>query len=105
MRLTVTSPLEARRCSSRCTAPEPEPVSSISSLAKKLRDGWPNSSASTRCWVVVKSASARLTDASASAAAALRRAGRDDRAVAILPISGILMPVLGRMQAAGSFIR
>ena len=40
----VTSPLDARLLSTRCTAPDPEPVSSISSLAKKLRDGWPNSS-------------------------------------------------------------
>ena len=35
----VTRPLDTSRLSSRCTAPEPEPVTSINSLAKKLRDG------------------------------------------------------------------
>ena len=100
MRVTFTNPLDARRLSSRCTAPEPEPVSPINSVAKKLREGWPNSSASMRCWVVVNSASARLVGISVCAAADLRRLGRNVRAGANMPISSILVPILGKVQPA-----
>jgi len=87
--------LETSRVNSRCTAPEPEPVSRISSLAKKLRAGWPNNSARTRCWVVVKSASARLVGAS-ELLTALPPVGSVE---SILPIAGILLPIMGTKQA------
>src|SRR5712692_680456 len=83
IRVTVTNPLCASRASSRCTAPEPPPASLISSVAKKLRSGWPNRKASTRCRVVENSASARLV------------AGGDTEVLAFMPILGILIPILG----------
>jgi hypothetical protein len=85
MRLDVTSPLSVSRFNSRCTAPEPEPVKPITSLAKNERSGWPNSSDNTRCWVVVKSASERLAWGGS-----------------FVPILGILMPDMGMSMAVAN---
>ena len=59
-------PVKIRRFISHCTAPDPEPVRAMSSVAKKLREGWPNSRPSKRCRVVVNRASAMLLGTSSA---------------------------------------
>jgi hypothetical protein len=71
------------------TLPEPPPASSISSVAKKLRSGWPNKYAITRCCVVENSASARLVRFGASRG----------RGFALVPMLGILVPNMGMFKS------
>ena len=88
---TLSRPLPESRASSRCTAPLPAPVVWISSLIEKLRPGWPNRQPSTRCWVAVNRASDRLALAY-SAAASLTRG------LVSMPISGRILPELGKRK-------
>ena len=63
-------------------------ASLISSVAKKLRSGWPNKYASTRCWTVENNASARL----------VRFWTLETRGFVFVPILGMLMPNMGMFK-------
>lgn len=76
------SPLSTSRASSRRIAPEPPAARSISSCWMNERSGWPKRSESTRCCVVVKSASAKPVVL----------------CLAAVPILGMLLPSLGIRQ-------
>ena len=101
----TTSPASARRRSSLCTAPDPDPVSSMSSLVKKVRSGCPNKRDRTRCCVEVNRASIKLVRRGGFlplAACPFRCESHRFTGLSFVPILGIVVPKMGTFQSGFS---